>query len=32
MRVQGYIAKAIAAILEVHPNTVYRWEAQAQSG
>jgi len=31
MRRQGYTAKAIAEILEVHPNTVYRWESRAQA-
>jgi CelD/BcsL family acetyltransferase involved in cellulose biosynthesis len=29
MRAEGYTVKAIAAILEVNPNTVYRWDAQA---
>jgi transposase len=30
MRREGYTAKAIAAVLEVHPNTVYRWESRVQ--
>lgn len=32
MRAEGYTAKAIATILEVHPNTVYRWASQARNG
>jgi transposase len=32
MRAEGYTAKAIAAILEVNPNTVYRWDTQAREG
>jgi transposase len=31
MRAQGYTAKVSGEILEVHPNTIYRWESQAQA-
>jgi transposase len=32
MRAEGHTAKAIGKILEVHPNTVYRWDTQARDG
>jgi transposase len=31
MRAQGYTAAVVAEILAVHPNTVYRWESQAEA-
>lgn len=32
MREQGYTARQVAEVLEVHPNSVYRWQTLARSG
>jgi len=32
MRAEGYTAKAIESIWEVHPNTMFRWESRKREG